>query len=85
MYFIQSIELRILYLSMLDAELRPVFLFHPDFNEVIIPDSERRQQIHDCGSKGACNRADWVSTPLAAANLIPMQCMVEMREIGGNS
>jgi hypothetical protein len=26
-----------------------------------------------------------VSTPLAAANLVPMQCMVEMREMGGNS
>jgi hypothetical protein len=52
-------------LSVLDAELRPVFSFHPDFNEVIISDSEGRQQIHDCGSEGACNTADWVSTQFA--------------------
>ena len=85
MHFIWNIELRILCLSMLDAELRPVFSFHPDFNEVFIPNSERRQQIYDCGSKGACNTADRVSTPFAAVKLIPMQCMVGMREIGGNS
>jgi hypothetical protein len=55
---------------MLDAELKPVFSFYPDFNEVIISDSERRQQIHNCSSKGACNTADWVTMSLAAAKLI---------------